>query len=80
MLKLLGKNPDDLGKRGEIAKNSPALDRMTGDTADLRFYSSNDGKRTYLRVWETQASAPDAARWYEVLPAKEEPAEPTLKK
>jgi hypothetical protein len=71
MLKLMTAAPNDLGKKGEVTKLSPTLDRATKDTADLRFYSSNDGKRTYLRVWETATvpTAQDAARWYEVVEA-----------
>jgi hypothetical protein len=64
MLKLLKAAPQDLGKKGEITKLSPTLDRATKDTADLRFYTSNDGKRTYLRVWETGDDGKEAARWY----------------
>lgn len=84
MLKFLQKAPDDLGKKGEITKISPVLDRQTKDTADLRFYSSNDGRRTYLRVWET-ATVPngkDEARWYvvEEAPAAAPEEAPTKKK
>lgn len=83
MLKLMTAAPNDLGKKGEITKVSPTLDRATKDTADLRFYSSNDGKRTYLRVWETAAApnAQDGARWYEVVEAPiAQPEEATTKK
>lgn len=70
MLKPMVKAPDDLGKKGEISKLSGVLDRTTKDEADLRFYSSNDGRRTYLRVWETpEATGGGAARWYEVIAA-----------
>lgn len=82
MLKLMTAPPNDLGKKGEMTKVSPTLDRATGDTADLRFYTSNDGKRTYLRVWET-AAAPtqqDAARWYEVQAAPAAQPEDVTKK
>lgn len=78
MLKLLPKAPDDLGKKGEISKLSGVLDRATKDEADLRFYSSNDGRRTYLRVWETGSEAPgkgDGARWYECIAAPVAPTE-----
>lgn len=74
MLQLLPTAPGDLGKKGEVTKFSPTLDRATTDQSDLRFYTSEDGKRTYLRVWEHPAPAtPTAvtqgtARWYAVMP------------
>lgn len=75
MLQLLTSAPADLGKRGEVTKLSGGLDRATKDIGDLRFYTSNDGKRTYLRVWEHPSAAQTkpgettdgSARWYEVI-------------
>jgi hypothetical protein len=83
VLQLLKQAPSDLGKKGEITKLSAGLDRATKDDGDLRFYASNDGKRTYLRVWEHPSAeetkpgqtSDGAARWYEVIEPKALPAE-----
>lgn len=64
MLKPLAAAPTDLGKKGEVTKHSGALDRMTGDSGDLRIFTSSDGKRTYVRVWEGAIEG-GTVRWYE---------------
>jgi hypothetical protein len=81
MLRLLNEAPDDLGKRGEISKHSPAFDRITEDIADLRVFASNDGSKRYLRVWAEENESnlldislgvgPDFAPrpfWFEIIP------------
>lgn len=62
----------EIGKNSEITKHSGRLDAATGDTGDVRLYTSKDGKTTYLRVWShTDASdATGSAEWYEVKRAE----------
>jgi hypothetical protein len=73
MLKPLDAAPTDLGKKGEVTKHSGALDRMTGDSGDLRIYSNTDGSKTYVRLWEGAADA-GQVRWYEAVPTEDAPA------
>lgn len=81
MLKLLTNPPTNLGKEPEVTKESNGFDRATTDKADLRTFSSADGKQKYLRVWHSSASAPAGeASWFEISKAPEKAKDPTREK
>lgn len=81
MLKLLTTPPTNLGKEPEVTKESNGFDRATNDKADLRTFSSSDGKQKFLRVWASSASKPEGeATWFEITKAPEKPKDPTREK
>lgn len=78
MLRPMTTSPTDLAKpKSIVAKHNSTLDKITGDMADLRVHTSQDGSKKYLRVWETPATGDkESARWYEII----EPADDPTKK
>lgn len=79
MLKPMAAPPADLAKpKSEVQKHNGALDKITGDTADLRVHTSQDGKKKYLRVWESPlrgaAPATDGPVWYEIVEPTTDPS------
>jgi hypothetical protein len=78
VLKPLPGKPENL--RDAPRKQNDALDRVIGDTADLRIYTSADGKTRYLRVWQgdpkRDESGKSGATWFEIVEANAPAAEP----
>lgn len=50
------------------SRTNKAIDKVTKDIGDITFYTSADGKQTYVRVWDASADAGNQALFFEVSP------------